>query len=91
MLGAKPHLVNVAKLVTVDIVSRVLRQNQNGEPMSQESQSALGYAWSGTYAVPGGGIANAIMNNDLKRLGLKRQKIGVIEPYDYRNDDSFSD
>lgn len=69
---------SVLKLVTVDIVVRALRQNTNGEAMAQESQSALGYSWSGTYAVPGGGIANAIMNNDLKRLGLTNQQIGSI-------------
>ena len=46
--------------------------------MTQESQSGLGYSWSGSYAVPGGGIANSILNNDLKKLGLKRQKIGVM-------------
>ena len=70
---------SVVKMVTVDIVSRVLRQSMDGEPMSQESQSALGYSWSGTYAIPGGGIANAIMRNDLKRLGLRRQQYGVME------------
>lgn len=70
---------SVVKMVTVDIVSRALRQSMDGEPMSQESQSALGYSWSGTYAIPGGGIANAIMRNDLKRLGLWRQQYGVIE------------
>lgn len=85
MIEEKPALASVAKLVTVDIVSRVLRQNTTGEAMTQESQSALGYSWSGTYAVPGGGIANAIMNNDLKRLGLKRQTIGAIEIYDTRH------
>ena len=72
---------NVVKLVTVDVVVRVLRQSNDGEPMSQESQGALGYTWSGTYAIPGGGIAAAIMRNDLKRLGLKRQRIGGIELY----------
>lgn len=69
---------SVLKLVTVDIVVRALRQNTTGEAMAQESQSAMGYSWSGTYAVPGGGIANAIMNNDLKRLGLTQQQIGSI-------------
>ena len=72
-------LESVVKTVTVDVTSRVLRQNTEGDAMSQESQSALGYTWSGTYAVPGGGIANAIMRNDLKRLGLRRQRMGVIE------------
>lgn len=70
---------NTVKLVTVDVVARVMRQSQEGEPMSQESQSALGYSWSGTYAIPGGGISGAIMRNDLKRLGLRRQRYGVME------------
>ena len=73
---------SIVKLVTVDIVSRVLRQSTTGELMSQESQGAMGYSWSGTYAIPGGGIANSIMRNDLKRLGLKRQQIGVLEVYE---------
>ena len=67
------------KLVTCDIVIRCMRQTTTGEPMSQESQAALGYSWSGTYAIPGGGFAQAIMNNDLKRLGLRRQRLGVID------------
>lgn len=70
---------SVAKLVTVDIVSRCMRQSYDGDPMSQESQSAMGYTWSGTYAIPGGGIAAAIMKNDLKRLGLRRQQYGVVD------------
>ena len=70
---------NVVKLVTVDVVGRVMRQSMNTEPLSQESRSALGYSWSGTYAIPGGGIAAAIMRNDLKRLGLRRQQYGVID------------
>lgn len=73
---------SVVKLVTVDIIIRVLRQSQDGDPMSQESQTALGYTWSGTYAIPGGGIAGAIMRNDLKRLGLKRQRYGVMDLWD---------
>ena len=88
MIAASRTLGSTAKVVTVDIVARILRQNTTGEPMTQESQAALGYSWSGTYAVPGGGIANAIMNNDLKRLGLRKQRIGVLEPYDTRDDDT---
>ena len=73
---------SVLKLVTVDVVARAMRQSYEGEPMSQESQSALGYTWSGTYATPGGGVANAIMRNDLKRLGLLRQRYGAVEFYE---------
>lgn len=79
MIEQTPTLESVAKIVTVDAVARVLRQNTTGDAMSQESQSGLGYSWSGTYAIPGGGIANAIMNNDLKRLGLLRQQYGTVQ------------
>lgn len=71
-----PTYGSVVKIVTVDVVSRILRQSTQGDAMTQESQSGLGYTWSGTYAVPGGGIANAIMVNDLKKLGLLKQQIG---------------
>lgn len=81
MVAASAEYASVVKLVSVDIVGRVLRQSTDGDPMTQESQSALGYTWSGTYAIAGGGIAQAIMRNDLKRLGLKRQDYGVIEYY----------
>lgn len=70
---------SVLELVTVDIAGRVLRQSTEGDAMTQESQSALGYSWSGTYAVPGGGIAGAIMFKDLKRLGIGMQTAGVVE------------
>jgi hypothetical protein len=86
MADGSASYTNVVKLVTVDIVARVLRQSQNGEPLTQESQSALGYTWSGTYAIPGGGIAGAIMKNDLKRLGLRRQQYGVMYLWDESQD-----
>lgn len=79
MLIEQPTMVSVAKIVTVDIISRILRQDTNGEPMTQESQTALGYTWSGTYAIQGGGIEASIMYNDLKRLGLQRQQIGAMQ------------
>lgn len=71
---------SVAKVVTVDVTARVLRQSTEGEPVTQMSQGALGYTASATFAIPGGGVAGAIMNNDLKRLGLtNRQRIRLIE------------
>lgn len=85
MIEKIPVLADVAKEVTVSAVSRILRQGTTGEAMSQESQSALGYSWSGTYAVPGGGIGNAILPSDLKRLGIKRARIGIIDFYDPHN------
>lgn len=79
MAAADSTYESVLKLVTVDIVGRVLRQTTTGDAMTQESQAAGGYSWSGTYAVPGGGIANAILRSDLKRLGLLNQQIGSMQ------------
>lgn len=70
---------SVVKLVTCDVVARVMRQSTTGEPMSQEAQSALGYSWSGTYAIPGGGVTMSLMRNELKTLGIKRQRYGVMD------------
>ena len=81
MIADDEDFESVVQLVCVDVIVRAMSLNTDSEPMSQESQSALGYSWSGTYAVPGGGIVNCIMRNDLKRLGLKRQRFGVIEWY----------
>lgn len=77
MMANDPSYASVVKIVTVDVVARVLRQSTEGDAMTQESQAALGYSWSGTYAVAGGGIANAILKNDLKKLGLLNQRIGA--------------
>lgn len=81
MVAADGDYADVVKLVTVDVTVRVMRQSSTGEPMSQESQGALGYTWSGTYAVPGGGVTMSLMNNELKRLGIRRQKYGVMETW----------
>ena len=80
MIEAGALSPEVAKVVTVDVTARVLRQSTAGEPVTQMSQGALGYTASATFAIPGGGVAGAIMNNDLKRLGLtRRQAIRLIE------------
>lgn len=70
---------NVVKSVTVDIVARILMTSTDQEPMSQMSESALGYSVSGTFLTPGGGVF--IKESELARLGLKRQKWGFIDPY----------
>lgn len=86
MVAADQAYANVVTLVTVDIIVRIMRQSFDGDPMSQESQSALGYTWSGTYAVAGGGIAAAIMRNDLKRLGFRQQRYGALQMWDDKGD-----
>ena len=52
MIEADADLVFVAKQVTVDIVARVLMTSTNSEPLSQFSQSGMGYSVSGTKYVP---------------------------------------
>jgi hypothetical protein len=79
MVADDPDLAAVAKSVTVDVVARTLMTSTNQEPVSQFSQAALGYSVSGTYLVPGGGLF--IKKSELARLGLRRQRIGVIEFY----------
>lgn len=75
-----PDYKNVLKSVIVDVVARTLMTSTDSEPMTQTSESALGYSWSGTFLVPGGGLF--IKNSELSRLGLKRQRYGVIDFYD---------
>lgn len=77
MLETGQVLENVVKSVTVDVIARALMTSTDSEPMSQMSQSALGYTVSGTYLVPGGGLF--IKRSELARLGLRRQRCGVID------------
>lgn len=86
MIEASPVLASVAKSVTVDVVMRELMTSTEGEPMTQMSESALGYSVSGTYLVPGGGLF--IKRSELKRLGLARQRYGVIEFYGSKSDNN---
>lgn len=80
MISMKPdYFLNVVKSVTVDVVARTLMTSTDQEPMTQYAEGALGYSVSGSYLVPGGGLF--IKNSELSRLGLKRQRMGVIEPY----------
>ena len=71
---------SVLKDVVVAAVGRALRASTTGEPVSQVTQSALGYSVSGTFLNPQGGMF--FYDNELARLGLgKRQRLGRIEMY----------
>lgn len=76
MIDESATLETVAKSVTVDVVARTLMTSTNQEPMTQMTESAGGYSVSGSFLVPGGGLF--IKKSELDRLGLRRQKIGVI-------------
>ena len=79
MIAADPDLAEVARSVAVDVTARTLMTSTDQEPMTQMSQSAGGYSASGTFLVPGGGLF--IKRSELARLGLRRQRYGVIEFY----------
>lgn len=76
MIASGAVLQSVVCSVTVDITARALMTPNDEAPMSQMSQSALGYTVSGTYLVPGGGLF--VKRSELARLGLLRQRVGVI-------------
>lgn len=77
MISESPSLRNVAKSVVVDVVARALMTSTNQEPMTQMAQSALGYSVSGSFLVAGGGLF--VKESEYAKLGLKRQKLGVID------------
>lgn len=79
VMAIEPSYANVLKSVIVDIIARTLMTSTNQEPMIQSAESALGYSQSGTFLVPGGGLF--IKNTELTKLGLKRQRYGVIDFY----------
>lgn len=81
MIDESEDLAQIAMSVVVDVVMRELMTSTSQEPMTQYSQSALGYSVSGSFLVPGGGIF--IKRSELARLGINRQRTGVIEPYAY--------
>lgn len=74
-------LPSVLKSVVADVVGRTLMTSTDSEPMTQATQSALGYSVSGTYLVPGGGLF--IKKSELARLGLRRQRIRMVDPYEH--------
>ena len=73
------QLAIVARSVTVDVLARTLQTPTSGVPMTQMSESALGYTVSGTYQNPGGGIF--VKNSELKALGLLRQRYGMVDHF----------
>ena len=79
LVATDPSFAMVVKSVTVDVVARTLMTSTDQEPVTQFAESALGYSVSGSYLVPGGGLF--IKDSELKRLGLKKQRYGVIDIY----------
>lgn len=80
MIDDDDYLSDVAKSVTVDVVRRYINDNAvDSQSFSQMSEAAGGYSVSGTLLVAGGGLF--IKKSELSRLGLRRQRIGVIDAW----------
>ena len=79
MVADNETYANVVKSVVVDIIARTLMTSTDQEPMTQMSESALGYSFQGSFLVPGGGLF--IKRSELARLGLRKQRYGVIDFY----------
>lgn len=82
MITDDPDKGLIAKILTVNAVIRSLNAASNNSPAAtQGSQSALGYSVSYTYLNAGQDVY--FLRNELKELGIMRQKCGVLEVYDY--------
>lgn len=66
--------------IVCDCVANEMSSTIDTPAMSQVSQSALGYSVSGTYLNPGGGLF--IRNNQLKMLGLMKQRVKAVNLYE---------
>lgn len=79
LIASGKLMPNVLKSVMVDVVARTLMTPVDQPPMTQMSQTALGYTMQGTFLVPGGGLF--IKDSELRRLGLKRQRLRGVDLY----------
>ncbi len=77
MIERNPDKANVAKLVVLSSVRRVMsKEEEDSLNLQQFSQSAMGYTISGTYFNPGDDLY--FLKNELSRLGLNKQKVTSI-------------
>ena len=68
---------NVVKSVTVGVVLRALDTPAGMLPATQSTESAGGLSL--TYTLPNASDTIRLWPSDLKTLGLKKQRIGVLE------------
>lgn len=80
MIAADPDLGLAAKEITVKAVVRALNSlADSSAPAVQGSQSAMGYSVSMTYLNAGQSLY--FLKNELKELGILRQRFGAMEVY----------
>lgn len=81
VISSSDDKANVAKMVVLACVHRVMSKVDDQDmPLEQFSQSALGYTFSGTYVNPGDDLY--YLRNELKRMGIIKQRYGAMEIYE---------
>lgn len=89
MLASGDLTSDQLKLVIAGIVVRTLSADASGvnDLISNQSQSGLGYSESLSFVSTGGGLIR-ILDSDLKRLGLLRQRYGALDIYGVDGEDA---
>ena len=86
MIFDDPDVGQVAREITTKAVIRAIDSSADSTPPAvQASQAALGYSVSMTYL--NSGQALYFLKNELKELGIMRQRYGALEVYDSADDD----
>ena len=86
MITQDEDLLLVTKAIVTSAVLRALDNLKDNQPaIAQGSQSALGYTATYTYLNAGQNLY--FLKNELKELGLFKQKFGALEVYDNATDD----
>ena len=86
MIFDDPDVGQAAREITVKAVIRAIDSSADSNPPAvQASQAALGYSVSMTYL--NSGQAVYFLKNELKELGIMRQRYGTLEVYDNADDD----
>ncbi|MEE1356912.1 MAG: phage Gp19/Gp15/Gp42 family protein [Clostridia bacterium] len=81
MIADDPDHGTAVKSVVVQAVIRALNSvSDNSPPAVQSSQAAMGYSVSMTWLASGQALY--YLKNELKDLGLLRQRFGALEVYD---------
>lgn len=86
MIFDDPDIGQAAREIVSKAVIRAIDSSADSNPPAvQASQAALGYSVSMTYL--NSGQALYFLKNELKELGIMRQRYGALEVYDSADDD----
>jgi len=81
LIAANEDYGAVVKAAVTQAVIRALNSvSDNTPPAVQSSQAAMGYSLSMTWLASGQSLY--FLKNELKELGLLRQRFGIVEVYD---------